>query len=58
MAAEDIRLIVERCYSIPPGLTSNPLDQLNPSVQAPSASAGPVAAEVDPSAVIRDLVGR
>ena len=58
MAAEDIRLIVERCYSIPPGLTSNPLDQLNPSVQAPSASVGPVAAEVDPSAVIRDLVGR
>ena len=57
MAAEDIRLIVERCYSIPPGLTANPLDQLNPTVQSPSTSSGPVSAEVDPSAVIRDLVG-
>ena len=47
-------------FSIPISLSisKGPLDQLNPSVQAPSASAGPVAAEVDPSAVIRDLVGR
>ena len=58
MAAEDIRLIVERCYAIPPGLTANPLDQLNPSIPNAAPSSGPVAAEVDPSAVIRDLVGR
>ena len=57
MSAEDIRLIVERCYTSPTGiLVPNALDQLNPNVDAVSSD-GPTPAPL-PGEVVRNIVGR
>ena len=57
MSAEDIRLLVERCYSQPTGiLTPNELDQLNPAV-SPAVSSQVTPAPL-PGEAIRNLVGR
>jgi len=57
MSAQDIRDIVERCYTAPTGiLVPNALDQLNPNVDAVSSD-GPTPAPL-PGEVIRNIVGR
>ena len=62
MSAADIRLLVERCYdpTVYSGVIAhvgNPLDGLNPNVQATS-SQGPVSSDPSPGENIRNIVGR
>ena len=57
MSAEDIRLLVERCYSQPTGvLLPNGLDQLNPAI-VPAVSSQVEPAPL-PGESIRNIVGR